>query len=101
MHYRHQDARLDDVRAIPERRREPRGSAAGRVALKLAERGPTIDATLLDVSESGFRAAHDCPDLRAGIEVGYKHWRGSGRARIVWNRIVGGRFESGFFVLER
>ncbi len=101
MFTRHQDTRRNDIMATTERRKEARGVAAGRVSLSIGDRGhPAVVALLLDVSENGFRAAHDCPDLRAGIEVSFTHRHGSGRARIVWNRIVDGRWESGFFVVN-
>ncbi|MEJ5368866.1 MAG: hypothetical protein WHT08_11135 [Bryobacteraceae bacterium] len=55
---------------------------------------------LLDVSEHGFRAAHDFAALSAGQEVGFEHEGRQGRARVAWTRVAQGRVESGFFVLN-
>ncbi len=85
--------------SVDDRRREPRLQARGEVELFLEDdSGDSIIAILLDVSSSGFRAAHDCSDLHTGLELDFQHPQGSGRARIMWNRVVDGRWESGFFV---
>ena len=85
--------------AVDDRRREPRAAARGEVELFLDHAsGDSVVARLLDVSANGFRAAHDCADLHTGLEVEFQHPHGSGRARIMWNRVVEGRWETGFFV---
>ena len=86
-----------------EKRREPRQVAAGPVQLlphdpALAQ---DVNAELLDVSESGFRARHGCPLFYNGLEVDFSHRGAAGRARVVWNRIQGGEVESGFWVLRQ
>ncbi|MBM3740287.1 MAG: PilZ domain-containing protein [Acidobacteria bacterium] len=86
--------------AVDDRRREPRVPAEGIVHLYPDDPGlRAVVGVLLDVSAGGFRAAHDCAELKTGDELGFVHPQGFGRARIMWNRIVGGRLESGFLVL--
>ena len=84
-----------------ERRAEPRVPAAGRVRLRCPDlAGQTIEGVLRDLSAHGFRAAHDCPGLGSGQSVLFQHEKASGRARVVWTRIAGGRVESGFCYLN-
>ncbi len=87
--------------SVDDRRREPRLPAEGEVRLFFDDGGPVIHGRLLDVSSNGFRAAHECPELRTGMELGFARGDCSGRARIMWNRTADGRWESGFFVVER
>ena len=84
-----------------EKRTEPRFAAAGSVSLDTDEPGfpPTLDGELVDVSASGFRARHSCPAFHTGLEVHFRHHLAQGRARVVWNRILGGAVETGFLVL--
>jgi hypothetical protein len=87
-----------------DRRRHPRLPAAGPVVLRRVEHGPEeVKGKLLDVSESGFRAAHGCATLRSGEEVAFDYGQAKGWARVVWNRIQSdGRsdaVESGFLIL--
>jgi len=58
-----------------------------------------FEGELVDVSSSGFRAAHRLADLDKGQEILFRHGRGSGHAKVMWTRIVGGEAESGFLVL--
>jgi len=87
-----------DEMVKPDLRREPRLRADGSVTLRFDRH--RITGQLMDVSSSGFRAAHDCPHLRTGATVHFRHEAGSGRARVVWNRISGGSIESGFFIAD-
>jgi hypothetical protein len=50
------------------------------------------------VSLGGFRAAHHSI-LETGREVFFEFAARTGKARVVWNRVVGGRVESGFFII--
>lgn len=76
---------------------EPRIPAAGKVYLVVDRHDVT--GNLLDISSSGFRAAHDCAQLFTGSTVHFEHPGGSGTARVVWNRISDGTVESGFLIL--
>lgn len=81
-----------------EQRKEPRADAEGDVDIAY-EDGPladTIRGRLVDVSASGFRASHTGVPLPKGQVVRFRHGMGSGRARVVWNRITGTGTETGF-----
>lgn len=95
------EARPTDFVAVDDRRREPRHSADGEIRLLQGAGFPAILGRLLDVSNSGFRAAHECPELQAGMELDFSHSGCTGRARIMWNRSAEGRWESGFFIVTR
>lgn len=92
-----------------DRRREPRIAADGEVVL--APEGPRpilISARLCDCSPSGFRAQHTSPSLETGTIVHFRNASAParsvnavGRARVVWNRNVGGHWESGFLILSK
>ena len=85
-----------------ERRYNMRRSATGGVWLEFANPLPRqVLGELMDVSLNGFRASHQCPSLGTGDEVNFRHSQGSGTARVVWNRIVADRSESGFLILRR
>jgi hypothetical protein len=85
-----------------EKRREPRLPASGHLSIQLVDAGPTvsIDGELMDCSDHGFRASHRHRGLMAGQEVTFRHAQAHGRARVVWNKIVAGTVETGFFVLH-
>ena len=83
------------------RRKEDRTSAQGAVRLfpdSFSENA--VDGQLLDVSASGFRAIHSCTALSGGEVVRFQHQSRTGRARVVWTRIVSGQAESGFLFLK-
>jgi hypothetical protein len=83
-----------------DRRAEPRHDAEGEVRLSFEE--PVhceISGTLVDYSNSGFRAFHNCSDLHSGQMVKFQHVVASGTARVIWNRILPERVESGFLVV--
>lgn len=93
---------MDNARAQPrpEKRGEQRQAAVGVVEVTFSDPAPLkIEGRLVDLSASGFRMAHDCHSLAAGQVVEFRHVAGVGLARVVWNRIVGRRIESGFVVL--
>jgi hypothetical protein len=83
-----------------DRRAEPRHNAEGQVRLTFDEPvHQEISGTLLDYSNSGFRAFHHCSDLHAGQVVQFEHVVASGTARVIWNRILPEHVESGFLVV--
>lgn len=83
-----------------DRRAEVRFDAGGEVRLALDEPvHQEITGALLDYSRSGFRAVHQCPDLHTGQVVQFRHMMASGTARVIWNRILPERMESGFLVM--
>jgi len=85
-----------------EKRREARRAASGTVRVKFTNPEPLeIDGKLMDVSISGFRMQHDCASLPSGQVVEFAHVEATGRARVMWNRIMGGGVESGFLVVMR
>jgi hypothetical protein len=84
-----------------ERRRHPRRSVSEAVLLKRTGSEPVdIHAHLLDISEGGFRASHDCANLRPGDEVMFHSPLAEGAGRVVWTMICGNRIESGFLILD-
>ncbi|MEO7143012.1 MAG: PilZ domain-containing protein [Bryobacteraceae bacterium] len=83
-----------------EQRREIRRPADGDVRLSTDAPSPVeIEGRLIDVSCGGFRVAHDCYDLGLGQTVRFQHTAGSGVARVIWNRILDRRVETGFLIL--
>ncbi|HEV8145400.1 MAG TPA: PilZ domain-containing protein [Bryobacteraceae bacterium] len=87
--------------SVAEKRREYRRPASGIVHLKLTTPRPfEVVGRLLDISDGGFRMTHSYTPLAAGHLVDFRHHESSGRARVVWNRILGDRVETGFVVVE-
>jgi len=83
-----------------EKRREARREASGAVHIRWSEPKPIeIEGQLMDVSLGGFRMSHDFVSLEAGQIVNFSHVEAKGRARVIWNRIVGNRVETGFLIL--
>lgn len=86
---------------IKEKRREIRRKAEGLVRVSYCDpRKVEFVGRLIDVSQSGFRIEHRCASLATGQTVEFSHVEASGRARVMWKRIVGDRVESGFLVVE-
>jgi hypothetical protein len=84
-----------------DRRTEPRQLATGEVLLTPeGVHAPVISGRLLDLSDSGFRAAHDYPLFDSGTLVAFFHSEASGIARVIWNRNMNGEWESGFHLLK-
>jgi hypothetical protein len=82
-----------------EKRRETRRSTTGSVRVKFTDPEPLqIDGKLMDVSISGFRMSHDFAALRSGQVVEFAHLEATGRAQVMWNRILAGGVETGFLV---
>lgn len=83
-----------------DQRREPRRRATGQVRVKFTDPQPQeIAGKLMDVSPSGFRMKHQCTALRSGQIVEFSHLEAAGKAQVVWNRILAGGVETGFFVV--
>jgi hypothetical protein len=88
--------------SVPEKRREERRAASGMVRIRFWDPQPLeIAGRLMDVSESGFRMTHGFPSLATGQTVEFTHEEASGRARVIWNRILEQRVETGFVVIPR
>ena len=84
-----------------ERRKEERKPAQGTVSLTVSDPVPIVfQGELVDVSPSGFRAAHHHAVLQTGHAVLFEHPNGKGTARAAWTRIAGGNIETGFFVIK-
>jgi hypothetical protein len=82
------------------RRSEERFNLTGELVLSFDD--PVhheVTAHLLDYSKSGFRAEHEYPALSTGQIVRFQRMLAWGRARVVWNRILGEKVETGFVVL--
>lgn len=82
-----------------EARREPRRQAEGSVVVEY--RNPQkqhVEGRLVDLSESGFRMAHESTELIPGMVVKFQHAVAKGSARVVWNRILENRVETGFLI---
>ncbi|MEP7367207.1 MAG: PilZ domain-containing protein [Acidobacteriota bacterium] len=82
-----------------EQRKEPRRSAKGKVTVQTPR--AEILGQLVDVSESGFRMAHADASLEPGSVFRFHHSEATGEARVVWNRILSGRVETGFLIVSR
>jgi hypothetical protein len=88
------------MRAI-ERRREPRVPTEALIQLLPAGTNVVVNARLLDRSEHGFRAAHGCLALTTALEVCFRDGEREGKARVMWNCVVGeNKLQSGFMILS-
>jgi hypothetical protein len=82
-------------------RREPRHAAEGSVSVKFHNpRAQKVEGRLVDLSAGGFRMAHSSTDLLLGLVVEFTHAEAKGSARVVWNRIMENRVETGFLILS-
>lgn len=86
-----------------DQRREARTAGEGRASVRAREGqpGPWSDAKLVDFSENGFRLDHGDTSFTAGQELDFAHPYAKGTARVVWNRILDGRVETGCLILTR
>ena len=90
---------LKPAKSGVDQRQEARRSGKGNVVVRWTNpRAHQVEGKLMDVSDSGFRMAHECSALTAGQFVEFAHFEAKGRARVVWTRIVAGNVESGFVV---
>jgi hypothetical protein len=84
-----------------ERRKKPRQMAKGVIVFNLRQADSSnILGFLLDVSFSGFRAAHRFKELSPGQEIAFRYGVTAGLARVIWTRIMDESVESGFLVLD-
>jgi hypothetical protein len=89
-----------DSNRKPERRQEERSPQSGVIEISFDDPNPvTVRAELIEVSERGFRAAHDSRVLTPGLEVQYERIGSSGKARVIWTHVLDGRCVSGFLIL--
>jgi hypothetical protein len=85
---------------IREKRRESRRATDGVAQVEFSNPRPVkIEGRLMDVSPSGFRMAHSYTSLATGQVVDFSHSVASGSARVMWNRILAQRVETGFLVI--
>jgi hypothetical protein len=86
---------------IREKRRESRRQVDGLVRVEFSNPRPVnIEGRLMDISASGFRIAHSCKSLATGQVVLFSHSEATGRARVMWNRILDAKVETGFLVIS-
>jgi hypothetical protein len=86
--------------AVHEKRREIRQPAEGPVLVRFADPQPLeILGQLMDISPSGFRMSHANQSLHSGQMVEFSHHLAVGAARVMWNRIVDQRVETGFLIV--
>ena len=87
---------------IGEKRREHRRAASGTARVRFADPHLCeVEGRLIDISTSGFRMRHACMSLAAGQVVEFSHAEAAGRARVMWNRVLGERVETGFLVVGK
>jgi hypothetical protein len=88
--------------SVDERRSEERFPAEGTIELRFEDPVlQTVEGSLRDCSNSGFRATHCFHSLHTGQLVEFRHGQGAGKARVMWNRISQEGVESGFLVLQQ
>jgi hypothetical protein len=86
--------------AIHEKRREVRQPAEGPVLVSFSDpQRMEILGDLMDLSPSGFRMAHANQSLQSGQLVEFSHSFAIGVARVMWNRIMDHRVETGFRIV--
>lgn len=86
---------------IAEKRAEHRFPAEGEVSIAFDDPlHQAFTGRLIDYSQSGFRVVHSCPGLATGQAVQFSHALAWGDARVVWNRILDGKVETGFIVVR-
>jgi len=83
-----------------ERRKEVREAADAELTLVVDDPLPAeVHGRLVDVSRSGFRACHSYLRFEPGQQVRFLCPASRGQARVMWNRILNDRVETGFLVL--
>jgi len=85
---------------IQEQRKEARRPAEGPVLVCFSDPQPLeIVGQLMDVSPNGFRMSHANQSLQTGQVVEFSHAHAAGAARVMWNRIMDQRVETGFLIV--
>ena len=91
---------MNESTSVAERRRLPRVAADGFVDVSFDDPLPvTVRAELVDISDSGLRAAHGSKRLVPGLIVRLDRSAKTQRARVVWTHVLDGRRVSGFLLL--
>ena len=86
--------------SLNDRRKEVREAADAELTLVVDDPLPAeVRGRLVDISRSGFRACHSYPRFEPGQQVGFRCPASQGQARVMWNRILNDRVETGFLVL--
>lgn len=83
-----------------ERRRHARRLARHDVRLRFEGLPDEIPGHFIDESETGFRARHRNLAITGNQEVVFRTSTRSGKARVIWNRILGEEVETGFVITE-
>ncbi len=87
--------------ANQERRRFARIAESSKVRLSFADPASvTVEAELVESSQSGFRVAHGCKELVPGLELELlREDRPAQKGRVVWTHLLDGRRVSGCLLL--
>ena len=84
----------------PERRREKRETTSGQVQLTFEDTNVSVAGELLDISPGGFRIKHTYQEVSLNQVARIEYSDGKRRARVAWNRRLGGEIESGFMIID-
>jgi hypothetical protein len=84
----------------PERRREKREATSGQVTLTFEDTNATVPGVLMDISPGGFRVKHTYQEISLNQVARVQYTDGERRARVAWNRRLGGEIESGFMIID-
>ena len=84
----------------PERRREKRETTSGQVRLTFEDTKVSVPGELMDISPGGFRIKHTYQEISLNQVARIEYCDGSRRARVAWNRRLGGEIESGFMAID-
>lgn len=86
--------------SLHDRRKEVRETSDADLTLVVDDPFPAeVRGRLVDISRSGFRACHSYLRFELGQQVRFRYPASQGQARVMWNRILNGRVETGFLVL--
>jgi hypothetical protein len=86
--------------SLHDRRKEVREAHDAELTLAIDDPFPAeVRGRLVDISRSGFRARHSYLRFEPGQQVRFRYPASQGQARVMWNRILNGRVETGFLVL--
>ncbi len=95
------DAALPTAVPVDERRKEERHFICyGRPLYVSWLREESLLATLVEVSRSGFRLAHQYRHFSVGQEVRVSFPWGPVRAKVAWTRVGRKHVQTGFSVIE-
>jgi len=84
-----------------ERRAAPRRQVSEQVHLCFEDQKRVeIAGEITDSSVTGFRVRYAAAALSPGLEVSFRCTGASGKARVIWTRVLGGQNVSGFVLLS-